>query len=105
MAYLGTLCYDVGMKTYTPQKPTSSEPTQPQDAPWSPAMALSGLFLVFGFYIAGPNDGLVMALGGALSIAALFRGVAEKQKGAIWIATFAVLACIVVIALGRFSKG
>lgn len=75
-----------------------------QMAAWSPAMSAAGLFLVLASFPVGmPNAGLVMALGGGLSVAALVRASGEGYRGsANHCAIMALLVCALTIFVGLF---
>lgn len=64
-------------------------------------MAAGGMFLVVSSFLAGtPNIGLLMAFGGALSVAALIRAIAEKRDGAMMVAVFALAICAIAATVG-----
>lgn len=80
------------------QKPVTAAP-QGVVAPWSPAMSIGGLFLTATSFLVGAhNAGLAMALGGALSSAALVRARHEGYRGdAVICAVLALIICIVTV--------
>ncbi len=79
------------------QKPVAAP--QGAAAPWSPAMSVGGLFLTATSFLVGAhNAGLAMALGGALSSAALVRARHEGYRGDVVIcAVLALIICIVTV--------
>ena len=87
-------------------KPAPSKSPTPQapSAAWSPALASAGLLLVCGFIVAEHNAGLALALGGALSVAALSRGVSEHHEPATITATLSVIVFIISTIFRLMAK-
>lgn len=93
-------------KTETSQQAEKKQQAQPlKEVPppvvWSPCMSAAGVFLVLSSFLVDPvNTGMVMAFGGALSLAALVRAIGEKKDGAGLCAILALIVCLFSAFIG-----